>query len=235
MPRGSAPSEATGQTAGVANTVSHSDAQAKDLLRQRWKEVTGRDVGLPSSFPGSRWVRALPAPAAAGQIGSSAALIKVGETTVRNPDGLYFVVGTSGGQQVADVVGIEVCGSWQNFETKRHTYTDRSLSLRLRADWLVQTRTISLQTRPFWQWAGFTADPTQPGQQAVSINVRWLSALYVLAPGDYEKARDELLPYANEYFCRHSSLGSWDSQAFKSFLRNLTWSDRFDRTFYNKR
>ena len=76
------------------------DAAAKQVLRTRWKEITGRDVGFPTGFDGARWVRLLPRPAGPGAT-SGARLLKAGELVGRHPDGLYAVVGAVGGEIVA--------------------------------------------------------------------------------------------------------------------------------------
>lgn len=220
------------QTLPMANVIL-SDGEAKDLLRTKWKEITGKDKGFPTSFEGSRWVRVLPKPSSGRS--STARLLKAGELVGRHPDGLYAVVGSVGGELVADVVAIEVCRTLQNFETKRHTYGDRSLRLELDAQWLRETRKVSRQTKHLWEWLGFPNDPgTAAGASKVRVPVRLASVLYVLPESFYRSIKSGVVPYANEFFCKMSSLGSWDAQGYKNFLRALTWDDQSSRTFYTR-
>lgn len=209
------------------------DPSAKEVIRSRWKEITGRDVGFPTGFEGARWVRVLPGPSGGG-LSSTARLLKAGELVGRHPDGLYVVVGEVGGEAQADVVAIEACGTQQNFETKRHTYGDRSLRLEIGTGWLNEERTVSRQKRYLWQWMGFTSDPSDAGPK-VRVPIRMTSVLYAVPPALYSSIRSGVVPYANEYFCKMSSLGSWDAQAFKTFLRGMTFQERLDKSFYNKR
>jgi hypothetical protein len=209
------------------------DGEGKKVLQERWKSVTGIDRGFPTSFESARWVQARPVPPAGEGVSSAAVLIKTGEDVRRQADGLYFVVGQSGALVVADVVGIEICMSLTNFETKRHTYTERALTLEMNSSWLRTKRRVNNQERSMWEWAGFEAAPAV-GQAKVRVPVRVASVLFVLKADDYAGVKSHVIPYSNEFFCKHSSLGSWDAQAFKQFLRGMTWTDQADRAFYNK-
>ena len=116
---------------------------------------------------------------------------------------------------------------------KRHTYSDRSLRLEIRTRWLADERTISRQTKAMWDWIGFEEEPGL-GESRIRVPVRLASVLYALPPDIYQSVRTGVVPFANEFFCKMSSLGSWDAQDFKRFLRGMTYRERLTTSFYNK-
>lgn len=85
--------------------------------------------------------------------------------------------------------------------------------------WL--TEEISTQNggkSPRWKASGFVS--TAPSD-AVVVPVRHLRVLYTLEDTLYKRWIEEHIAAGHEYFCSHSSLGSYKSQKMQSFLRRL--------------
>ncbi len=189
-----------------------SDGEGKERLRawpQRPREffVTSTSVGF--------WLRAQPPDG--GPAGPT--LVSPGATLfAAQPDGLWLWFSEL---DFVDVIAVDVCRKTQNLNDKRSRYmpTTHALLVDCSAAWL--TTVISLQgggQRARWQACGtIAAAPTQD----VRLPVRHLRVLYALPNDLYDDWLLSVTPGAHEFFCRHSSLGSHNSEAFREFLSRM--------------
>ena len=68
---------------------------------------------------------------------------------------------------------------------------------------------------------------TNPQSDRYSIPIRLLRVLYALPNTIYEKWGREHVPTGYEYFCPHSSLGSYGSQKMVDFLKRMSLASSF--------
>lgn len=141
------------------------------------------------------------------------------------PDGLWVWFGPRA--EFVDVLAIEVCGTAQNLNDKRSRCgpTTTSLLLGTPKRWLqreVGTRGRGTRTR--LELAGMHG--LQLTDEVIAP-VRWLQVLYALPNEVFKSWTAEQVPVPHEYFCRHSSTGSYNSQAMQAFLARMTLRPHF--------
>jgi hypothetical protein len=201
---------------GGLSDVTLSDAKAKAILSSKWNERT-EIWGLPA------WLRAQPN----DEQGITAPRLSVaGASAFRiHPDGLFVRLYDGG---YCDVIVIEVCGSQPNLGDKRSRYAPSATSLNLTCEPKWMAGEIAIQKggkRARWKAAGLTEEPKSPRQ----FSVRHLRVLYALPTDLYIKWRDNITCQAHEYFCPHSSLGSFSNQAFREFLGKMSPDNHYYR------
>lgn len=190
-----------------------SDREGKDILR-RWPART-KQLWVPDG-PGW-WIRAQPANSAvaAPRFRSPGA-----ELFRTQPDALWLYLAPTRG--FADAIAIEVCGTVQNLNDKRSRYmpATHSLVVECSLQWLLEVITVQHGSqRSRWLAAG--SFERKPGRGTV-FPVRLLRVLYALPNPIYERWVPDHVPSGYEYFCRHSSLDSYNSPAMQEFLRRMT-------------
>lgn len=189
-----------------------SDGEGKALL-QAWPQRptrlfrTSKTVGY--------WLRAQPpdgTTAGPTLVSPGAKLFKA------QPDGLWLWFGE---YAFVDVIAVEVCRKDQNLNDKRSRYmpTNHAPLADCSATWLKAK--IALQkggTKPRWEACGtVSAAPNSD----IRIPVRHIRVLYALPDALYDKWLTSVTPGAYEFFCRHSSLGSHTSSAYREFLSRM--------------
>jgi hypothetical protein len=191
-----------------------SDAEAKRILC-KWPSRTRR-LWKPPGGKGF-WLAALP---------------KVGNTTCptikspgaeafkTQPDGLWVYISPEN-SIFADVVSIEVCGTAQNVNDKRSRYMPASHSLLLSCPlkWLLEeTKVPNRGKKPRWEAAlTFGKEP----KEDLSLPIRNLRVLYALPTKIYVTWRKNHTPAGYEFYCKHSSLDSYNSQTMQEFLHRM--------------
>ena len=193
------------------------DSEGKALLR-RWPERTRL---WPPPCGSGYWIRAQPsdhAPPGPKLFSPGAKLFGT------QPDGLWVYFG---GSSFCDVVAVEVCGTIQNLNDKRSRYIPASHSVVLRCSLAWLTACIRLQhggEHPRWRAVGtFDTVPVED----LSIPVRHLRVLYGLPSSLYHKWCREHTPTGSEFFCPHSSLATYNSQAMQKFLARMSSASHF--------
>jgi hypothetical protein len=140
------------------------------------------------------------------------------------PDGMWVYLKHP---EFADVVAIEVCGSPQNLNDKRARYaaTVRSMVLTCPQTWLdeeVPLQRAGLAPR----WEACRSIDAHPADDLV-LPVRYLRVLFAIPNALYSSWAGNNVADGHEYFCRHSSLDSYTSQAMQRFLRQMSYSSQF--------
>ena len=191
-----------------------SDAEGKDILR-KWPTRGKRLWGTPPS--GGWWLQAQPKPNAGAVAGPT--INNVGATTNRiQPDGLWAYLEPN----FADVVCVEVCGSAQNLNDKRSRYGlfQQALMLTCPLPWLGE----NIRVRGGGQWPRWRATGTIASAPAVEmvLPVRFLRVLYAVPNAIYKEWKTNNIPGPHEFFCPHSSFGSYTGQKMQKFLRRMS-------------
>lgn len=197
-----------------------SDGEGKDILRS-WPSRTNK-LWRPPKGRGF-WIRALPKtePATCPSIHSPGAnLFKT------QPDGLWVYIHTES-SNYADVVCVEVCGTAQNLNDKRSRYIPASHALVLTCPllWLLEDmRLPNGGHRPRWKAsATFTHKPTAD----LDFPIRHMRILYALPNALYRDWKGNHTPTGYEYYCRHGSLDSYQSQYMQHFLRRMAFESHY--------
>lgn len=191
------------------------DQEAREILR-KWPIRPKRLWDVPGTT--ARWLRAWPKEVSDQT--KSVVLGPPGADHYRTrPDGLWISCTVAG---LVDAFVIEQSGTIQNLNDKRSRYgaSTSSVIAYCPAEWLNGSLTKRV-TRA--QYLGM-ASPV-PGD--VPLPVRHLRALYVIPDEDYNKWATTSAPGAHEFFCRHSSLGSYNSQTMQTFLKRMSPSAQF--------
>jgi hypothetical protein len=201
------------------------DGKAKELLLA-WPSHSG-DVVSSSVWPtpdgSGAWLRAQPRDSASRP---GPRLRAPGATLFSTqPDGLWVWFGANA--QFVDVLAVEVCGTAQNLNDKRSRYgpTTTSLLLSTPRRWLrreVTTRGGGTKTR--LDLAGIDG---RDMNTEILVPVRWIQVLYALPNDIFKSWTAQQVPGPHEYFCRHSSMGSYKSQAMQEFLARMTLRSHF--------
>lgn len=126
-----------------------------------------------------------------------------------------------------DVVAIEVCGTVQNLNDKRSRYIPASHSLVLVCSlaWLMEEVTVQkLGKKPCWKT---TVSMSREPDSDLRIPVRHLRVLYALPNAIYRTWSAHHTPTGYEFFCPHSSLGSYTSGKMQKFLRQMSVASQF--------
>ncbi len=193
------------------------DAQAKAILRV-WPNRT-KKVWAPPAGQGY-WLRGRPS---AGAVSAPKLHAPGAQLFHTQPDGLYLYLH----EHYADAICIEVCNTIQNLNDKRSRYIPASHSLLVTAPlrWLLEA--IGTQhggQAPRWNAA--RTFPRRP-RQDVTLPVRHLRVLYALPPHHYSAWKANNIPAGYEYFCRQSSLKTYNSQVMQKFLRQMSVTAQF--------
>ena len=191
-----------------------SDGDAKNILR-KWP--TRSDTLWESPIGKGYWLQAQPKPANSGI--TSPTLRTPGSSLFKTqPDGMYAFLNED---VYADVVCIEVCGTQQNLNDKRSRYAAdvRSMVLHCPEKWMLKDVTVQNGgVLPRWQACGTIA--TQPAEDLI-VPVRYLRVLFAIPNDLYKTWSAENIPDGHEFYCRHSSLSTYNSPATQEFLRGM--------------
>lgn len=144
------------------------------------------------------------------------------------PDGLYIFIVP---EKFIDAICIEVCNSLPNLGDKRSRYhpPTQSQLIECQLRWLEEEIDVQRGGRqPRWQAA--RVFPDTPPQSDLLLPVRHLRVLFALPPEQYENARDSGIAESHEFFCRQSSLRTFNAQPFRRFLKRLSLDTHF-RTY----
>jgi hypothetical protein len=124
--------------------------------------------------------------------------------------------------EYADAIVLEICGSIQNLNDKRSRYaaTVRSLVLTCPIAWLDYPITVQRGGQaPRWQACrSLVKKPTAE----LVLPVRYLRVLFALPNSLYPTWAANNVADGHEFFCRHSSLATYNGQQAQSFLRNMS-------------
>jgi len=209
----------------VATPTKLTDAQAKTLLKA-WPSHSGdvvRSTVWPTPHGIGAWLRAQP-PESSSLPGPR--LQAPGATLFRTqPDGLWVWFGPDA--QFADVLAVEVCGTAQNLNDKRSRYgpTTTSLLLHTPRTWLqraLRTRGGGSSTR-----LELAALGDVELSEDLQVPVRWSQVLFALPNDIFRRWTAEQIPGPHEYFCRHSSMGSYTGQPMQALLARMTLRSHF--------
>jgi hypothetical protein len=194
------------------------DAEGKAILRG-W---TTRTRMWPPPIRGGWWIRSRPNQSP-HQVGP--ALRAPGADLFRTqPDGLYLFMSDA---EFVDAICIEVCSSIQNLNDKRSRYipSSHSLLVDIPRSWLLHE--ISLQRGgmlPVWRASNaFESEP----EDGLLRPVRHLRVLYCLPNDHYQRWRANHPPTGYEFFCRDSSLDTFNSTQMRLFLRQMSIGSHF--------
>jgi len=202
-----------------------SDTAAKKILRS-WPSHSGdvvKSTVWPTPHGVGAWLRAQP-PDSSSQPGPR--LRAPGATLFSTqPDGLWVWFGSEA--KFADVLAIEVCGTAQNLNDKRSRYapTTSSLLLHTPKKWLKQE--IGIRGGATKSRLALAALGTLDPADDLLIPVRWSQVLYALPNDIYKSWTAEQIPGPHEYFCRHSSMDSYNSQSMQALLARMTLRSHF--------
>ena len=194
------------------------DAAAKVILRG-WPQRTKRL--WPTSQFGGYWLRALPkgGKTACPHLHSPGA-----ELFKTQPDGLYLFVSEN---EFADAVSIEVCGTIQNLNDKRSRYmpSSHSIVVSFAHNWLREEITVQ-KGRRAERWKACNSISKAP-QRNLTLPIRYLRVLYAIPNAKFDEWCHNHTPTGHEFFCKHSSLDSFNSQAMRVFLRQMSVHSHF--------
>lgn len=194
-----------------------SDAGAKTALK-KWPQWTSKLWEPPGGV--GRWLQGQPRRGkAAGPFLSTPGA----QIFTTQPDGLWFHFQ---GFRSCDVVVIESCGTAQNLNDKRVRYIPASHSLVLNVSkaWLQEEIQFKKGMRPRWQVA---ATLKKSPKADLHIPVRVLRVLYTLPNKMFHTWCPHHVPTGYEFFCPHSSLGTYGSPKMQTFLRQMSFAAQF--------
>jgi len=187
------------------------DKQAKKAIKKYWSERTQL---WNSPGMSGYWVR--------GRIGSKVpghpVIHPPGlEKGVTQPDAIWIYLT----EQYADVICFEHCNKKQNLYDKRSRYipASHSLLLRLPKRWLCDDIPVTNGRKP--RWDAFQTGLNAPAQD-FSVPIRFLRLLYALPQRLYKEWMDNQTPTGYEFYCRHSSLTTFNSAVTQEFLKRMT-------------
>jgi hypothetical protein len=194
------------------------DAEGKAILR-RW---TTRTRIWPPPISGGWWMRSRPNEPAS-QVGPSLRAPGA-DLFSTQPDGLYLFMSDA---EFVDAICVEVCSSITNLNDKRSRYfpSSHSLLVDLPISWLLHD--IGLQNGPMSPvWRASNAFENEPPHDLVRP-VRHLRVLHCLPNSHYERWRANHPPTGYEFFCRDSSLDTFNSKPMRLFLRQMSVASNF--------
>ncbi len=197
-----------------------SDREAKNILLS-WPSRTNSHWSTPRKE--GYWIQAQPKEAGSRRATPS---VRVPGATLfkTQPDGMWVYLA---GNSFADIACIEVCGTAQNLNDKRSRYSAavRSLEIHCPLPWL--NADISIQKgRQLPRWRACETIENEPTED-LSLPVRYARVLYALPNDLYRTWTQHNVPGGHEYFCRHSSLDSYNSPKMQSFLRQMSFASHF--------
>jgi hypothetical protein len=207
--------------------VSVKDSDAKSILA-RWPQTTAFWQGSGTS-EAALWLRARPK---TGRVTHPCIKYAGSDQLSTEPDGMYIRICEHllPSNSYVDVIAIEHSNTGTNVNDKRSRYSPAlpALQVHIPKNWLAEDiTTLHKQTKPRWQAAGLGQEPTH----ALHLPIRNVRVLFSLQDEVYASFRRDYPPAGHEYFCKHSSLGSITSDAFRQFLEQMN----VDNHFYNKR
>jgi len=209
-----------------------SDKEAKAIFREKWPEVSGNDVRsvtwpTPPGF--GAWLRAQPVredskPTAPRLSIPGSTAFKTART---QPDGLWMLLEPCA--QFVDLLVIEVCGTSQNLNDKRFRYAPSTTAMLLHVspDWLDDTVTTRGGGKKQRRVLAEMRDGVADAGADIEVPVRWLQVLYAVPNDLYKKRTAAEVPGAHEYFCRHSSLTTYNSRPLQQLLSRMTIRSHF--------
>lgn len=188
------------------------DAEGKNLVRT-WPARPTELWELP--FGVTSWFRALPKPKDS-KITSPRLSPPRAEKLLTNPDGMWLNLAQRG---LADVFCVDVCGSLANLNDKRARFVvvASSLVVRIERAWLLE----EIRTKGRGMKARYQLIGAKKPSSAWHLPVRHLRVLFALSNDDYKVFGRNGVAAGHEYFCAHSSLGSFNSQRMQDFLRAM--------------
>jgi len=194
------------------------DSVAKKAFKEKWPSWTDK---WPLLDGDAIWLRAQPKTGTA----TCPQLHMPGTKSLwTRPDGMWVLLHAA--RQFCDVICVEDCSSLQNLNDKRSRYihAHHSLVLTCPQAWLLEAISYKKGTKERWDIARtFVAAPTTDPV----LPVRHLRVIYSLGKDDYRNVQKNLVPAAHEYFCKHSSLASYQSPKMQTFLGHMWLGNHF--------
>ena len=200
------------------------DREAKDVLL-KWPT---RTKSLWAT-PGGRgyWLQAQPKPK--GDRAKTPTVSAPGaKLFTTQPDGMWVYLKYP---EFADVVAIEVCGSTQNLNDKRSRYAAnvRSMVLSCPLSWLQEEVTIQ-RGGSASRWEACRSIDLAPVED-IRLPIRYLRVLFAIPNESYASWARNNVADGHEFFCRHSSLDTYNSQSMQAFLRQMSYASQFRTSF----
>lgn len=195
------------------------DSEARDLLRT-WPSSPKDLWSAPDGT--SHWLRAWPRAPESKIPGPMLGAPRVSRYRTR-PDGLWLNLGRRG---LVDAFCVECCGTIQNLNDKRARYVvvGSSLVVNCPKAWLSEDmRLQGGRVMSRWEVLGLQRAPSV----SWNLPVRFLRVLYAIPDEHYDRWAVSNVPAPFEFFCRHSSLGSYASQKMQKFLRSMSPEHQF--------
>jgi hypothetical protein len=170
------------------------------------------------------WLRAQPIPAERRSFRSPWLSTPGAKLFTTQPDGLWI---SFPGRNYCDLIAVEICRTIQNLNDKRSRYMHTSYSLLLTCHrrWLEEEITLYRRRAPRWELAELRQPKLNTKQR--SFPVRYVSVLLALPNDVYTKWCAEIPPLSHEFYCPHSSLGSYNSQKMQAFLSGMSIAPHF--------
>lgn len=194
------------------------DAEAKAILRT-WPRRTKKL--WPTQDGKGFWLRALPTE-------HNAACPTIQSPGVRQyttqPDGLYLYLFRN---EYADAVAIESCGTIQNLNDKRSRYMPATHSIVVTCPLAWLNGQIAVQRGGHAaRWDASKSILVQPPNDLV-FPIRHLRVLYALPNTRFDEWTPHHVPSGYEYFCKHSSLDTYNSRPMQQFLKQMSLYSHF--------
>jgi hypothetical protein len=204
------------------NNEKLSDAEGKEILR-KWPEKTNAWGNSDTKF-----IRAQPKSNQKSAPGPR--IISPGLVLFKTqPDGMYVKFNNL---EYCDLICIEICGTISNLNDKRSRYilSSRSLILECSKKWLyeeISTSGNGTESRLKNQGIEENQISHLNYFDNIDIPIRFLRVLYSIPNKNYNEWIEFHSPSGYEYFCRHSSLSSFNSQKMQNFLFGMSRESHF--------
>lgn len=210
----------------LMNSSGLRDGAAKGVLK-KWSQRT-RIWGAPNGK--GWWLCCRPTEVKRGAAQPS--LHSPGANLFRTqPDGLWAWFGELNESVFVDVIVIEVCGGVQNLNDKRARYmpATSSLVLNLNRKWFETRMQVQRggKKRRIDATGGAAGRVSWTAGGATILPVRHLRVLYAIPDDKYIRWKENHPPTGYEYFCRHSSLKSYNSQRMQEFLKRMSITSQY--------
>ena len=194
------------------------DGEGKSVLRG-WPGATEKWSGQGR---GRRWLRAQPIPVPRPSYRSPWLSVPGADLFTTQPDGLWV---SFPARTYCDIMVIEVCRSVQNLNDKRSRYMHTSYSLILNClqEWPLEDVRWKRGASARWKLASLQ----KPGVKFRRYPVRFASVLFALPNDEYTAWSAQNPPVSHEFYCPHSSLASYTSQAMQRFLGRMSIASHF--------
>lgn len=192
------------------------DSEFKDFVQKNWPTKTNIFDGGVSDFFRAR-------PKLSSDKGTLPYICTAGQFDkfTKVPDGLYVKIDIS--EIFCDIVIIECCQTFQNFEQKRGKYGPSTSSLLLHApkSWMTSQIDSSLIRASAM---GFNHEDWDDDYK---IAIRNMNVLYVIPNDLYVDVRKHCTPNHFEFFIKDTDFKSPTNNAVRTFLSRLDMSSRF--------